>query len=239
MFDPGEYLSSGRRNMNVTHNENAPRSHRNAPPGPSISDRNVSTVRPRVALYARVSTTEQTTENQLADLRLYAQRRGWTVVEEYTDAGVSGTRESRPALDRLMAAARRREFDAVAVWRFDRFARSTKHLVNALDEFRHLGIAFVSHQESLDLGSPMGAAMFTIIAAIAKLERDIIAERVKSGMRRAKASGKAVGRPKAHVSGLQVRKLLDAGMTMAEAASKLRVSESTLRRAVKRVAAAA
>jgi len=186
-----------------------------------------------VALYARVSTAEQTTENQLADLRTYAQRRGWVVIEEYVDAGVSGTRESRPALDRLMVAARRREFDVVAVWRFDRFARSTKHLVNALDEFQHLGLSFVSYQENLDLGSPMGAAMFTIIAAIARLERDIIADRVKSGMRRAKASGKAVGRPKAHVSPLQVERLRRSGLKLPQVAAKLGVSESTLRRAVR------
>lgn len=219
--------------MNTKPFEDASRLHSGAPCGLATADHGRTIGRPRVALYARVSTAEQTTENQLADLRTYAQRRGWVVIEEYVDAGVSGTRESRPALDRLMVAARRREFDVVAVWRFDRFARSTKHLVNALDEFQHLGLSFVSYQENLDLGSPMGAAMFTIIAAIARLERDIIADRVKSGMRRAKASGKAVGRPKAHVSPLQVERLRRSGLKLPQVAAKLGVSESTLRRAVR------
>jgi len=134
-----------------------------------------------------------------------------------------------------MADARQRRVDVVAVWRFDRFARSTRHLVTALDEFRHLGVDFVSYQENLDLGSPMGEAMFAIIGAVAQLERDIIAERVKSGMRRAKAAGKCVGRPKAHVSVRRVTDLRRQGLTWGQTATRLGVSESTVRRAIKRV----
>jgi len=188
----------------------------------------------KVALYARVSTSDQNAESQLRDLRAHAERRGWEVVDEYVDQGISGTRQKRPALDRLMGDARRRKFDVVAVWRFDRFARSTKHLVNALDEFRHLGISFVSYQENLDLGSPMGEAMFTIIAAIAKLERDIIADRVRSGMRRAKAQGKHVGRPRTRIHADRVWQLRQDGLSISEIALQLGASESTIRRAVKR-----
>ncbi len=139
---------------------------------------------PRVALYARVSTTDQSTESQLLDLRRYVRERGWHSFREYTDNGVSGTKGNRPALNQLMNDAKKRRFDAVLVWRFDRFARSTKHLILALEEFRNLGIDFVSYQENIDTSSPLGSAIFTIISAVAQLERDIIAERVKAGLRR-------------------------------------------------------
>jgi len=149
----------------------------------------------RAALYARVSTNDQTTENQLNDLRRYAQERGWTIHEEYVDHGISGSKASRPALDRMMGEARKKKFDAVLVWRFDRFARSVKHLVLSLEELRGLGIGFVSYQENVDTSSPLGQAIFTIVAAMAELERNIIVERVHSGLRRAKAQGKRLGRP--------------------------------------------
>ena len=136
----------------------------------------------RVAVYARVSTLEQSTENQLEDLRRYGQQRGWEIWQEYIDAGISGTKDSRPAINKLMNNARKRKFDTVQVWRFDRFARSTKHLVLALEEFKSLGIQFVSYQENVDTGSPLGNAIFTIIGAMAQLERDIIVERVKAGL---------------------------------------------------------
>ncbi len=151
---------------------------------------------PRVAIYARVSTSDQSTESQLLDLRRYVRERGWTLFKEYADNGISGTTDSRPALNELMNAAKKRRFDAVLVWRFDRFARSTKHLILALEEFRNLGIDFVSYQENIDTSSPLGSAIFTIISAVAQLERDIIAERVKAGLRRAKENGKKLGRPK-------------------------------------------
>ncbi len=134
----------------------------------------------RVALYARVSTTEQSTDSQLLDLRRYVRERGWDIFKEYVDEGISGTKDSRPALNELMNDAKKRRFDVVLVWRFDRFARSTRHLINALEEFKNLGIDFVSFQENIDTSSPLGSAIFTIISAVAQLERDIIAERVRS-----------------------------------------------------------
>ncbi len=136
----------------------------------------------KVALYVRVSTKDQNPAMQVSDLRRYAQQRGFEILKEYVDIGISGTKASRPALDALMDAARKRLFDVVLVWRFDRFARSTKHLVDALHEFRGLGINFISYQEAIDTSSPMGEAMYVIIGAMAKLERDIIVERVKAGM---------------------------------------------------------
>ena len=154
-----------------------------------------------IAIYARVSTTDQSTDSQLLDLRRYAADRGWGIYREYTDNGISGTKDSRPALNALMADAKKRKFALVLVWRFDRFARSTKHLILALDEFRNLGVDFVSYQENIDTGSPLGAAIFTIISAVAQLERDIIVERVKMGLRRARENGKRLGRPQRHITG--------------------------------------
>lgn len=149
----------------------------------------------RVAIYARVSTTDQSTETQLLDLRRYVADRAWDIFEEYCDNGISGTKDSRPALNQLMDDARKRRFDVVLVWRFDRFARSTKHLILAMEEFKNLGIDFVSYQENIDTSSPLGGAIFTIISAVAQLERDIIAERVRAGLRRARERGKRLGRP--------------------------------------------
>ena len=140
----------------------------------------------RTALYARVSTSDQSTEMQLAALRQYAERRGCSVSQEYVDQGFSGSRERRPALDRLMAEARRQAFGAVVVFRFDRFARSVSHLARALDEFRALGIEFVSLHEAVDTSTPMGRAMFHIAGAFAELEREIIRERVKAGLANAR-----------------------------------------------------
>jgi len=144
---------------------------------------------PRVALYARVSTTDQSTDSQLLDLRRYVSERGWHTFREYCDNGVSGTKDNRPALNDLMNDAKKRRFDGVLVWRFDKFARSTQHLILALEDFKNLGIDFVSYQENIDTSSPLGSAIFTIINAVAQLERDLIAERVKAGLRRAKENG--------------------------------------------------
>ena len=149
----------------------------------------------RVALYARVSTKDQNCDMQLRDLRAYCVARNYEDVTEFVDAGISGSKQSRPELDRMMNLARKRKLDAVICWRFDRFARSTKHLVTALDEFRSLGIAFISYQENLDTSSPLGQAIFTIVAAVAQLERDLIRERITAGVRNAKAKGKRLGRP--------------------------------------------
>src|SRR3989442_15782043 len=149
----------------------------------------------KVALYARVSTESQDPEVQLLALRAHVTNRGWQLVEEFVDRGFSGSKERRPALDRLMRAAWAGQFHAVLVWRFDRFARSVKHLVSALDAFRSRNVAFVSLQEQLDTSSPIGQAMFTIIGAMAQLEPDIIRERVVVGVARARAEGRRLGRP--------------------------------------------
>jgi DNA invertase Pin-like site-specific DNA recombinase len=178
------------------------------------------------ALYVRVSTLEQDPAMQLSDLRRYTQQRGFGVYQEYVDLGVSGTKSSRPALDVLMSAARRRLFDVVLVWRFDRFARSVKHLVDALYEFRSLGIDFISYQEAIDTSSPIGEAMFTIISAMAKLERDIIVERVKAGMRKAKEQGKQIGRPKVEVDVDTILSLRQQGLSLQAIADRVKYRDS-------------
>ena len=184
----------------------------------------------RVGIYARVSTTDQTVENQLLDLRRYCQERGWTVVEEFVDHGVSGTKDRRPALDRLMDAVRKRQVDMVLVWRFDRFVRSVKHLVLAPEELRRLGVGFVSFQENVDTNSPLGQAIFTIIAAMAELERNIIVERVRAGLNRARAEGKKLGRPSADVDANLLQHLRQQGAFLREIARQTKTSRSTVGR---------
>ena len=185
---------------------------------------------PRVALYARVSNTDQSTDSQLLDLRRYIKERNWHVFREYCDNGMSGTKDSRPALNELMNDAKKRRFDVVLVWRFDRFARSTKHLILALEEFRNLGIDFVSYQENIDTSSPLGSAIFTIISAVAQLERDVIAERVKAGLRRAKENGKRLGRPRAEVPKGEIYRLHSHGLSLRQIATLLNISKSTVAR---------
>ena len=186
---------------------------------------------PRVAIYARVSTTGkgQDPELQLEELRQVASQRGWQVVAEYADE-MSGSKDQRPGLDQLMVAARSGKLDMVAVFRFDRFARSTRHLLIALEEFRVLGVDFVSLREQVDTSTPMGKAVFTIIAAVAELEKDIIRERVKAGIARAKSQGKHCGRPRIEFDVRPALALLGEGRPLREVASILDVSRSTLRR---------
>jgi DNA invertase Pin-like site-specific DNA recombinase len=183
-----------------------------------------------VALYARVSTDGQDPELQLAALRAHVAHRGWELVEEYVDHGFSGAKARRPALDRLMEAAWAGRLQAVLVWRFDRFARSTKHLVTALDTFHSLNIAFISLQEQLDTSTPIGQAMFTIIGAMAQLERDIIRERVKAGLERARSRGARLGRPRVSTSSVQVAGLRRAGLSLGTIARRVGCSRSTVRR---------
>ncbi len=151
----------------------------------------------RVALYARVSTANngQDPSMQTRELREYCDRRGWRFAGQYVDEGISGTKDSRPELNKLMADAHRRRFDAVVVWRFDRFARSVSHLLRALETFKALGIEFVSLSEQVDTSTPTGRMVFTVLGAVAELERSLIAERVKAGLRNARAKGKRLGRP--------------------------------------------
>ncbi len=167
----------------------------------------------RVALYARVSTTNgQSPEMQLAELREYATRRGWEVAAEHIDLGISGARERRPELDKLWADCRRRKVDAVVVYRYDRFARSLRQLVNALEEFRALGIDFVSLHEGVDTSTPNGRLVFGIFASIAEFERELIRSRVRSGLAAAKAKGKCLGRPRTTVDAAQIAQLRASGV---------------------------
>jgi len=184
----------------------------------------------KVALYARVSTEGQDPEVQLAALRAHVAQRGWQIAGEFTDRGVSGVRERRPALDQLMKVTWAGQFQAVLVWRFDRFARSVKHLVAALETFRSLNVGFISLQEQLDTSTPIGQAMFTIIGAMAQLERDIIRERVVAGLDRARAQGTRLGRPRVQVDVETARQLHQTGLSLGAIAYRLRCSRATLRR---------
>jgi DNA invertase Pin-like site-specific DNA recombinase len=152
--------------------------------------------RNKTVVYLRVSTVDQKPDLQFDGLRNYAARAGLTITGEYLDTAVSGRKQGRPQLDALMKAARNYEYDCVLVWKFDRFARSTRHLLTALEEFDHLGIRFISVQDQVDTSSPMGRAMFTIIGAMAELESSLISERVTAGMAAARSRGKHVGRPR-------------------------------------------
>jgi len=183
----------------------------------------------RVGIYARVSTKDQSCELQLRDLRAYCAARQLNLVREYVDQGVSGTKDSRPQLNELMDDSRKRKLDAVIVWRFDRFARSTKHLLLALEEFRGLGVQFISYQENIQTDSPIGQTLFVIIAAVAQLERDLICERVAAGIRNARANGKRLGRPCQHVNLDRIRDMRDSGMSLRQIASTLKLGYGTVR----------
>ena len=187
----------------------------------------------KVAIYVRVSTKDQSVGMQLNDLERYSKERGLNIFKVYEDNGVSGTKETRPALGQLMDDARKRKFNDVLVWRFDRFARSTKHLVNALYEFRNLGIDFISYQENIDTSSPLGEAIFTIISAMSKLERDIIAERVKGGLRKARANGITLGRPNSVIDMDKLIKYKEQGMSIREIAKELGLSRGKVERTLK------
>jgi DNA invertase Pin-like site-specific DNA recombinase len=184
----------------------------------------------RVSIYVRVSTKDQSVEMQTNDLERYSKERGFNVFKIYKDNGVSGTKELRPALNSLMDDANKRKFDVVLVWRFDRFARSTKHLISALYEFRNLGIDFISYQENIDTSSPLGQAIFTIISAMATLERDIIAERVRGGLRKAKANGKKLGRPKNEVDTDKVIEYRKQNKSIRQIANELNLSKGAVQR---------
>ena len=177
----------------------------------------------RTALYARISTANsgQSPEMQLRELREYCDRRGWTIAGEYVDAGISGAKDRRPELDRLMTDAYKRRFNVVAVWKFDRFGRSVSHLLRALDTFRVLGIEFVSLSESLDTATPAGRMVLTVLGEVAELERSLIAERVRAGLRNARAMGKRLGRPRVVVDAATIGRLRSQGRTVREIASEL------------------
>lgn len=190
----------------------------------------------RCGLYARVSTSDQSVDLQLDGLRRLAQQRGWAVVGEYIDHGVSGTKDKRPELDRLMADARTGKLDVVLVWRFDRFARSVRHLVLALDEFRSMAVDFVSMSDGIDTSTPAGRFSFTIIAAVAELERELIRERTRAGLQAAKRRGAKLGRPKVEIDLGQAARLRHEGRSIRQVAAVLDVHPTTLHRALGAVA---
>ena len=181
----------------------------------------------RVAIYARVSTTNngQDPTMQTRELREYIERRGWTLAGEYVD-WMTGTRDRRPELDRLMADAHKRRFDVVAVWKFDRFARSVSHLLRALETFKALGVDFVSYSEQMDTSTPAGKMCFTVLGAVAELERSLIVARVRAGLRNARAKGRKLGRPRVAVDASRVARLRTQGRTVREIASELGYSRS-------------
>lgn len=183
----------------------------------------------RAALYARVSTKTgaQNPAMQLRELREYCKRRGWDMAGEYVDAGVSGSKEDRPQLGRLLADCGKRRVDAVVVYRYDRFARSLRQLVNALEDFRALGIQFVSLHEGVDTSTPNGRLVFGIFASIAEFERELIRERVRSGLAAARAQGKRIGRPRKPVDAAQISQLRAQGASWRAVALRLRVSVGT------------
>ncbi len=167
-------------------------------------------------------------ENSIKRTGLYE-----TIIEIFKDNGISGTQESRPALNELMNDARKKRFDVLLCWRFDRVARSTRHLINILHELRNLGIDFISFQENVDTSNHLGEFFFTVISAMSKLERDIIAERVKGGLRRAQANGKKLGRPNGNVDIDKVIDYKKQGKSIREIAKEMKLSRGKVERTLK------
>jgi len=187
----------------------------------------------RVGIYARVSTLiGQSPEMQLAELREYASRRSWEIYDEYVDSGVSGSKESRPELNRLMSDVHLRRFDIVLCWKVDRFGRSLKHLVNALADLDSYGVAFVSLRDNLDLSTPSGRLMFQIIGAMAEFERSLIQERVRAGLRNAQLKGKTLGRPPLTLDHDRIARLRASGASIREISAQLEVSTATVHKAL-------
>ena len=192
----------------------------------------------RAVLYLRVSTLDQHPETQLFDLRQMATQRGYQVVAEFTDR-ISGTKAKRPGLDQLMADARRGRFDVLLVWASDRIARSVKHFLDVLDELNRLNVEFVSFREQIDTGGPLGRAIVVIIGAIAELERNLIVERVRAGMRRARLEGRHIGRTPLDLNHAAIRHDRDRGHSMRQIAKTHRISTATVQRVLKQTASTA
>jgi len=191
----------------------------------------------RVAIYGRISTSNhgQDIDLQTRELREYCDRRGWHIAGEYLDEGISGAKDSRPSLNRLMADAHKRRFDAVVVWKFDRFARSVSHLLRALETFQSLGVAFVSLSEQIDTTTPTGRMIFTVLGAVAELERSLITERVRAGIRNARAKGKRLGRPRVTVDTARIALLRAQGLSWPKIAAAMGLSVGTVYQSGKRV----
>ena len=186
----------------------------------------------RAALYLRVSTLDQHPETQLHDLHALASQRGYEIVREYTDK-ISGTKAKRPGLDEMMRDARRGRFDVVLVWASDRLARSVRHFLEVLDELNHLKIEFVSFRENIDTGGPLGRAIVVIIGAIAELERNLIVERVRAGMRRARLEGRHIGRPALDIDRDAVLRHRAHGQSLSQIATTFATSRATISRIIK------
>lgn len=187
----------------------------------------------RIAIYARVSTTDQHPEMQLTEIREYAARRDWTIAGEYVDVGVSGSKESRPELNRMLTDAHRRRFDAVVCWKLDRLGRSLKHLVVTIEDLAAYSVSFISLRDNLDLSTPSGRLMMHIIAAMSEFERSLIVERVTAGIQAAKRRGVRIGRPHTYVSPDKVRLMRDEGVPWRAIAKRLGIGTGTACRALK------
>jgi DNA invertase Pin-like site-specific DNA recombinase len=185
----------------------------------------------RAALYMRVSTVDQHPETQLLDLRQMAAQRGYEIVQQYTDR-ISGAKARRPGLDQMMADARRGRFDVVLVWASDRIARSVKHFLEVLDELNRINVEFISFREQIDTGGPLGRAVVVIIGAIAELERNLIIERVRAGMRRAKLEGRPIGRQPLDLDRSSILRDRNQGQSLRQLAKSYRVSRATIHRVV-------
>ena len=187
----------------------------------------------KAAIYARVSTVDQHVESQLYDLRELAMQRGIEIVQEYQDCGISGSKARRPGLDALMADARRKKFSIVLVAAFDRVARSTKHFLQLIDELDSLGVVFLSRRENIDTSGPMGRLFLTLISSIAELESDLIRERVRAGMRRAKLEGRQIGRARLDIDREQVVHDRRSGMSLTVVAKRHSISRASVCRLMK------
>jgi len=185
----------------------------------------------RAALYMRVSTVDQHPETQLLDLRQLAAQRSFEIIHEYTDR-ISGVKARRPGLDQMMTYARRGRFDVVLVWAADRIARSTKHFLEVLDELNRLGIEYISFRENIDTGGPLGRAIVVIIGAIAELERNLIIERVRAGMRRARLEGRSIGRPALALDREAILTDRQHGQSLGQIARVHRISRATVHRVI-------
>ena len=186
----------------------------------------------RAVLYTRVSTFDQNPETQALDLRRLAEQRGFEIVHEYADR-ISGAKAKRPALDQMLAAAHRREFDTVLVWAADRLARSVRHFLEVLDTLNHLGIEFVSFRENLDTGGPLGRAVVIIVSAVAELERNLIIERVRAGLRRARLEGRVLGRKPIEIDRAGLLRDRARGLSLAQLAKSYNISRTSVARALK------
>ena len=187
----------------------------------------------QIAIYARVSTNDQTVENQVNELRDYCKRKGYTIYKEYCDEGVSGAKSSRPALNSLMEDAMKRRFDAVLVWKLDRLGRSLSHLLKTLEEFKSRGIDFVAYNQNIDTTTPTGRLMFSMIGAFAEFERELIRERVKAGMERSREKGNHIGRPFTKVDNNKVHELRNQGLSIRNVAKELDITPSRVQYVLK------